>query len=125
MYARLDDELLDHRKVLSAGARLGPNGAAIAIGFYAVLLMYANRHLTDGFIPDEVLAKFSHVRRPRDVADALVFARLLLRVEGGYQIHDFADYNPSAEHVKTRRRAETLRKRAQRAAQNGHERGSA
>jgi hypothetical protein len=72
MYARLDDELIDHRKIFAAGDLLGRNGAAIALGMYAVGLMYANRHLTDGVIPLSVLRTFRHVSRPLRVADALV-----------------------------------------------------
>jgi hypothetical protein len=120
MWARLDDELLDHRKVFDAGRRLGPNGPAIALGMYAVALMWCNRQLTDGFIPMTSWLKFPHINKPLAVADALVTAGLFDRVEGGFKVHDFFAHNPSAESIKTKRREDALRKRAERAKHNGY-----
>jgi len=120
MYARLEDELLDHAKIFTAGARLGRNGPAIALGFYAVCLMWTNRHLTDGFIPAITIRSLSHVDKPAAVADALVSAGLLDKASGGYAIHDFSDHNPSASIIKKKRNHDRLRKRAERAALNGH-----
>lgn len=120
MWARLDDELIDHQKVWAAGKRLGANGAAIALGFYAVALMWTNRHLTDGFIPVTSLQKFPHVNKPLHVADALVAAGLFDKAEGGFKVHDFSDHNPSAKAIKQKRRADVNRKREERAKGNGH-----
>ena len=36
VWTKLDDALLDHRKVFIAGDIIGRNGAAIAIGLYAI-----------------------------------------------------------------------------------------
>jgi hypothetical protein len=120
MWARLDDELIDHRKVFEAGKRLGPNGPAIALGLYAVGLMWCNKQLTDGFIPISSLQKFPHVAKPLHVADALVAAGLLDKVEGGFMIHDFSDHNPSAKAIKRKRHEDAVRKRQERANRNGH-----
>lgn len=120
-WTKLDDGLIDHRKVFTAAARIGSNGPAIAIGFFAVAIMWSNRHLTDGFLPLDVVTQLPHVRKPLDVAEALVHAGLLERgqrgspPEEGFVIHDFADYNFSAKAVKDKRRADRDRKRG-----NGH-----
>lgn len=113
MWAKLDDALIDHRKVSVAGALIGANGngAAIALGFFAVGLMWSNKHLTDGFLPREVVKSFPHVKRPLAIADALVQAGLFERADDGYQIHDFADYNPSAAAIRKKREEDRARKR--------------
>jgi len=116
MWARLDDELLDHSKVSAAGIAIGKNGRCLAIGFYAMALMWANKHLSDGFLPDAVLEGFSsHVDKPLAVADALATAGLFDRHDGGYRIHDFKDYNPSAADIKRKRREDRERKAEARA----------
>jgi hypothetical protein len=110
MWARLDDELIDHRKIFIAGSALGKNGPGLALSLYVVGLMYANRHLTDGHLDTEVVRRFPHVAQPISVADALVKAGLWEKNGHGYQIHDFGDLNPTAAEVKARRRKEKLRK---------------
>lgn len=114
MWARLDDALIDHRKIAAAGGFLHRNGdgEAIALGFFAVGLMWSNKHLTDGFLPERVVSGFRHVKQPLAVADALVKAGLFERKEGGFQIHDFADYNPPAERIKKKREEDRARKRS-------------
>lgn len=111
MWARLDDELMDHSKVFDAGEAIGKNGPACAIGFYAIGLMWSNKHLTDGFLPMAVVKSFRHVANPITIADALVKAGLWEKNGGsGYQIHDFHDHNPKAAKVKAKRRRDKLRK---------------
>jgi hypothetical protein len=110
MWAKLDDGFLDHRKVFIAGDAIGKNGPAIAIGFYSIGLMYANKHLTDGRLPAAVVKQFHHVERPLVVAAALVEAGLWDVVDGGYQIHDFHDHNFSAAQVKSSREWDRRRK---------------
>jgi hypothetical protein len=111
MYARLDDALIDHRKVFVAGEALGENGLAIAIGFYAVGLMWVNKHLADGHIPQSVVRRFPHVEDPIAVADALVKAGLWEKNGSGYAIHDYAAYgNPSRAEITAYRERERLRK---------------
>jgi hypothetical protein len=120
VWSKLDDALIDHRKVFAAGGKLGKDGAAVALGFYAVALMWSNKHLTDGFIPSATISGFRHVSEPKKVAEILAKARLFDRVSGGFRVHDFADYNPSADRIKKWRRAERLRKQRDRASGNGH-----
>lgn len=110
MWAKLDDALIDHRKVFKAGELIGKHGPAIAIGFFAVGLMWSNKHLTDGFLPDAIVKGFPHVDNPLSVAGALVKAELFEKVEGGFQIHDFDEYNPSAAAIKRKRKEDRVRK---------------
>jgi len=110
MWARLDDELIDHRKVFVAGELLGKNGPAIAIGFYAVGLMWSNKHLTDGHLPSSVVRSFHHVDRPGSVAEALVKAGLWEKNGSGYQIHDYHDFNLTAADIKSNRAWDRRRK---------------
>jgi hypothetical protein len=120
MWSKLDDALIDHRKIFRAGRLIGKNGPAIALGFYTVGLLWSNKHLSDGFLPEDVVSGFPHVDQPHSIADALVKAELLEKVAGGYAIHDFDEYNPMAKHIKTRRKRERLRKQEERATRNGH-----
>ena len=115
MWARLDDELIDHGKIFVAGEVIGKNGAAIALGFYAVGLMWCNKHLTDGFLPTAVVKSFRHVERPLAIADALAKAGLWDKNGEGFVIRDFGDHNPVAAEIKAKRRRDRLRKQRERA----------
>ncbi len=115
MWSKLDDELLTHPKVDVGGKLLGEDGRAIAIGFYAICLMWANKNLTDGFIPESSMENLHYVKKPLTVAGALVRAGFLERVDGGFQIHDFHDHNPSARDIKKKRKDDREAKRAARA----------
>jgi hypothetical protein len=114
MWARLDDELIDHQKIFLAGELIGKNGPAVALGFYSVGLMWANKHLTDGYLPLAVIKNFRHVDNPVSIADALAKAGLWDKNGSGFQIHDFSDVNPSAAKVKAKRRRDRLRKQRER-----------
>jgi hypothetical protein len=114
MWARLDDALIDHQKIADAGALIGKNGRAIAIGFYAVGLMWSNKHLSDGHLSLAQVKAFNHVENPLAVADALVQAGLWQKNGNGFVIHDFDDFNPSAAEVKRKRREDRDRKRLER-----------
>lgn len=120
MWAKLDDELIDHDKLFVAGKHIGANGPAIALGLYAVALMWSNKHLTDGFLPRTTIESFRHVEKPTRVATALVRAHLFKRVRGGFQIHDFGEYNLSAKSIKEKRKRDRVRKQNARAG-NGHD----
>ena len=114
MWARLDDSLLDHRKIYLSGrtfAGLGRNGRAAALGFYAAGLLYTNKHLTDGFLPTAVVEEMGFADKPLAAAEAMVKAGLWDAVEGGYRVHDFHDFNPLASDVQDKRRRDRERKR--------------
>ena len=116
MWAKLDDALIDHHKTMEAGRaftrdRRGPDGRVYALGLFSVFLIYANKHLTDGFISQAVLEELRFVTRPLDAARIMVTAGFLEAVEGGYRIHDFHDHNPMADDIREKRKADRERKR--------------
>lgn len=115
MWAKLDDQLIDHRKIFIAGEAIGDNGPGLALALYTVGLLWSAKHLTDGHIPRAVVRSFRHVDNPAAIADALVSAGLWEQNgHGEYVIHDYADFNPSAAEVRKRRKNDRRRKREER-----------
>lgn len=116
-WVSVSDDFTDHPKF----RHLDDDATALWIR----ALAFANRHLTDGVVPAVVLRDLSRSKSPEKVAAKLCAASgitgkpLWSKVEGGYQIHDFHDYQPSARAVRTRRddtsakRAESGRKGAE------------
>lgn len=105
-WAKLDDKANENRKQLRAGAE--------ACWLWACGLMYANRQPEhDGVIPDEVLPGLyaPSARNCQKLADRLVEVKLWDRVDGGYRVHNYHRWNPSAEQVE-RERAEGRRRAA-------------
>jgi hypothetical protein len=120
MWAKLDDGLLDHWKVLEAARAFGKNGRAIALGFYASGLLYTQKHLTDGFLSVAMIEEMRVVDRPKDAAEIMVRVGFWEAVDGGYRIHDFHDHNPSASDIIDKRRKDNARKKEWYARRNGH-----
>jgi hypothetical protein len=81
-----------HRKFLNAGPA--------ACWLWLCGVGYSQDGLTDGFIPDEAIG-FLGVAPDvaRELAAALVRARLWVVAEGGWQIHDYLEHNRSAASV--------------------------
>lgn len=105
-WAKLDDGFFRHPKARAAGK----DGRAL----FVAGLCWAASHLTDGFIAETdlgLIAAEAEVR-PAPTARRLVEVGLWEPVDGGWAIHDYLDYNPSAEAVreKRRKRAEAGRK---------------
>lgn len=96
---KIDDGFHSHPKVLAAGNA--------AMGLWSRCGSYCSDHSTDGFVP-EVLAKTYGTRA--EIA-RLVELGWWRKVEGGYTMHDFLDYNPSAEQVRAERSAAAERQR--------------
>jgi hypothetical protein len=126
-WVRIDDKFSEHPKV----AKVGPLGVAMQMA----ALCYANRNLTDGFIPksevpllvnfDGIALSSSQAASPdcdepvavtwQYVVGVLVKAGLWEEAEGGYMIHDYLDYQPSRESVIRARKAGVERVREYRA----------
>jgi hypothetical protein len=101
-WARIDDRLHSHPKVLEAGPE--------AMGLFLLALSWCADYLTDGFVPEIQVKRLLFVcDDPLAIADRLVSAGLWERADGGYQIHDYLEYNPSAEQVKAERAANAKR----------------
>lgn len=88
-WVRVDDQFPDHPKLMRMGKDRLP-----AMGLWVVGLCYAARYLTDGFIPDASLP-YGCKRQ----ATLLVSAGLWGVVDGGYQIHDYREYQLSRVEV--------------------------
>jgi len=126
-WARLDDSMPTHAKILMAGP--------LAELLHYRAICYACRYETDGFIAKEVLPtlasdfaesfKWSRMDEPIHVtALRLVTSALWHEVAGGWMIHDFLDYNPSrrdkeTERRRNRQRQEEFRTRRRNAVSNG------
>lgn len=115
MWAKIDDGLADHPKLLKAGAALGKeNGIANALTVFVTSLLWSAKHLTNGALPVSAIRSFRQVKRPLLVARILAKVGLFERNGSGFYIHDFLEFNPSASMVKRKRRADRLRQRRHR-----------
>lgn len=96
-------DFVDHEKTIAAI----DEGGGDAGWLWLKAMSWSRRRLTDGRLPHAVvrdLARFSKAK-PEKLAAALVNAGLWEAVEGGYQIHDFADFAPTKEQVEAKREA--------------------
>lgn len=120
MRSVFDDELFDHRKIIKAGIAVGGyHGIASALGLYTAGILYANRHLTDGFLDRDVVLLWPHSKQMLSLTKALETAKLWEAVDGGWRIHDFDDHNWKASKVKDKRRKDRQRKREARTQKDG------
>ena len=107
-WVRLDEEFAEHPKLANAGPLAGMMQVAA--------LCYCNRHLTDGFIPrgqapklitcDGLYRERNGQVLPvtwRDVVQDMLNEGLWEEVDGGYQIHDYLEFQPSKEDVLSSR----------------------
>lgn len=98
-WVRLDEAMPEHPKV----AALGDSAFALWITSIA----YANRNLTDGFVPSAVgigqlrYCDGNPIPAIRELEDAGIWHK----VDGGWEIHDFLDYQPSKANVLAEREA--------------------
>lgn len=134
MWAKLDDKFPDHPKLFIAGTLIGgPRARGRALALFVSAVCYSNHYLTDGFIPDAALVKFTIDDEPLRVARILAHrsVRLFERKTKGFLIHDYHDYNPHAEEVREKRDRDRDRKQRERrgapvraGAMNAHEAGT-
>ena len=105
---KVDDALAMHPKAFAAGNA--------ALGLWVRAGSWSAQQLTDGFIPREVIPALGG---DWDTAVALIRAKLWHEADGGYQFHDWADYQPTREQVLAERAAAAERKRKSRARSQG------
>lgn len=89
-YVRLDDSVMDNPKMLALSDR--------AFRGWVWGLCYAQRHLTDGFLP--LAALTAPVKR---AAGELQSRGLWTVIDRGFQIHDYLVYQDSKELVESRK----------------------
>ena len=116
-YLNLDDGFADHPKVdaLSDGAfRLHVSG-----------LCYSARKLTDGFIQSRRVAALMPAYKP-SYLNELLNEGIWVDTAGGYDIHDYLDWNKSRSWWEEKRESDAKRLakwRAKNAAQNDERNG--
>jgi len=100
-WARLDDLLPVHPKVRAL--------TDAAFRLYICAICWSNQHLTDGHVPASQLRYLSDVRRPQQCAEQLAAAGLWEQNGDGWVIHDYLDYQASADKVRQEREAKRQR----------------
>ncbi len=90
---RIDDSFYDHPKVFDA-----PD---CAVALWTRAGTWSARNLTDGFVPAKMPARLCD--DPDTAVRELVRRGLWIRTTGGFQFHDWTDFQPTAESVKTLR----------------------
>lgn len=123
MWFKVDDRALHHKKFRKAANDLGGSHAlSRVVTVWLAGGTYSSQHNHTGELPLEAVVGFSQfVHRPLRCAKALCEAGLWKAVNGGFQIHDFNEYNPTPEQVasmKKRRNDRANRYRARRKAQS-------
>lgn len=85
------------------------------MAMYISGLVYCNTHETDGFIPESVapvLAYRAFNRNAKKAISTMLEAKLWDKVEAGYQVHDFLEFNKSKAEIEDikRKRSEAGKK---------------
>lgn len=111
-WAKFDDRFPSNRKV-----RLLSDGA---FRLYVSAICWSAENLTDGVIKTAELRLVADVRATRTRAKELVEAELFEVLEGvGWKIHDYHEYNPTAEQVRADREQRTARQQRWRKKKQG------
>lgn len=111
-WIRLDDGFPDHPKVITLSDK--------AFRTYISGLCYASRYLTDGFLAEPVVKRLDGVLS----AGELEMVGLWQKIENGWQIASYSEYQTSKEQVevakaRNRERVAKWRKKAQEVEVNG------
>lgn len=100
-WLRIDDQFAENDKILDLGDR--------AFRLHMVALCYCARNLCDGILCNrqvDIVCAVIGAKRPLRYIDELVRAELWVPIAGGgYELHDYLEYNPSAAAVKAKRDA--------------------
>lgn len=104
-WVRLDTSTFDNPKFLVLFAQKRYRTVVV----YVAAMAYSGKHETGGFIQREVLAVLQGTKREME---QLVEARLMDMVPGGWQIHDWDEYQLSSESIEKRREHAQMAARA-------------
>ncbi len=99
-WAKLDDDLTFHEKIVDAGNA--------AVGVWARSLAWCSQHLTDGHVPNKIARLVAG--ESRGALRALVRSRLWVECTGGYTVVNYLKYNPSRAEVLEKREKDRRRK---------------
>jgi len=100
-WVRLDDRFPSHRKISLLSDR--------AFRLHVSALCWSSENLTEGLVPNENLTRIAHVRDMKATAKELEARGLWERVDDGWQIHDYLEYNPSRAAVQADRERNAAR----------------
>jgi 5-methylcytosine-specific restriction endonuclease McrA len=96
---KIDDGFYDHNKVRKL--RTDRNAA---VGVWGLCGAWSANHLTDGFIPDEIVERYDQKHRlARRLVAVGLWEREELDGESGYRFHDWSDWQPVRSEVEDRR----------------------
>lgn len=94
-WVKVSDDFWRHPKVRRLLDRpLGP----AALGLWVAAQSWIGEELTDGFVPDRQPTRLMGAD-VSDLVEELVLVGLWERAIGGWQVHDYLDYNPSRAQV--------------------------
>jgi len=93
-WVRLDDNFADHPKIIALGDT--------AFRLFITGLCYSNRQLTDGVIPYQIVTAWVG-DDPFKPSDELEDQGLWERVDKGFQIRSYTEYQPTKEKVNKKR----------------------
>lgn len=122
---RVDDVFPEHPKW--AAIEEDPALWASSMALWMAIGCYCARNLTDGFISEARCLRVSPMDRDgvSNALRAMVRNGLLLKVDGGYQMNDYLDYNPSREETLKKREENAERQRRYREKKAARKRGGA
>jgi len=98
---KVDDSFYDHPKIFDA-----PD---CAVALWTRSGSWSARNLTNGFVPTGITRRFCD--DPDTAVKELLARRLWSRVKGGFQFHDWTEYQPTKEAVERDRKAAAERQR--------------
>jgi hypothetical protein len=110
-WVKLDDRFPSHRKVALLSDR--------AFRLHVSAICWCAENLTDGRISDRELPLVAHIRGIKATAKQLEDAGVWDRIDDGWMIHDYLDYNPSREQVLLDRKKNAERQERFRRRKNG------
>jgi hypothetical protein len=103
-WVRFDDKFYDHPKV----SALAPSLMDRCVGLHLLASCWCSNQLTDGYITEHQPARLLGHPAAKQISE-LVRVGMWEPAEGGYQIHDYLDYNPSRDAVLAERESAKVR----------------
>lgn len=110
-WVKLSDDWYDDPKVIEAGDDGG--------WLWITALSWSARNLTDGMVPRRQLPRLTTLPKPEALAARLVELGLFAAVDGGWQVANYHDYQPTRDSVLAKRRTDADRKATGRAKESG------
>lgn len=102
-WVRLDDQFPDNKKVVPL--------TDAAFRLHVSAMCWSMQQLTDGIIPKTIVKKLAwfHDGESNALLTELLTAELWHDIGVSYEIHDYLEYNPSAEEIKRKRKLNAKR----------------